>query len=199
MEKTGNLLFVFVLLKNISTALDDLKTILYDMKILVDKDEICFYSPYYKKLDDYLNVTSCKEIWGIGFYRAKLYQWVKDKGLSITTGLAGNIECLKIRTNVIDLSYFVDAQNHFYFFLVVPNDKAMKELCFGKKIEGYNYYEWRCKGLNNKNCIDKTDKGIYDYLNKGHRFDARNRIEIKENDLHQSYQLIQSSGKVKLY
>lgn len=46
MGKTENSLFVFVLLKNISTALDDLKTILCDRKILVDKDEICFYSPY---------------------------------------------------------------------------------------------------------------------------------------------------------
>lgn len=196
--KTDKSNYVFVLLKCTSTALDDLKTILCDKKILADKDKINFYSPYYEVFDYYTNKTSGKELWGVGFYKSKLDQWVKDKGLTLTTALVENIQCISVSTNVVDLNYFVDEEGHFYYFLVVPNDKAMKELCFGKKKEGYNYYEWRCKGLNNMNCVDKTDKGIYNYLNMNHRFDARNRIEIEEKDLRQSYQLIESFGGLKL-
>lgn len=41
--------------------------------------------------------------------------------------------------------------------------------------------------------IDKTDKEISEYLNKGYRFALRNNIPIEEKDLFQSYQLIPNS------
>ena len=114
--KTDKSNYVFVLLKCTSTALDDLKTILCDKKILADKDKINFYSPYYEVFDYYTNKTSGKELWGVGFYKSKLDQWVKDKGLTLTTALVENIQCISVSTNVVDPNFFCGRGGTFLLF-----------------------------------------------------------------------------------
>ena len=74
------------------------------------------------------------------------------------------------------------------------NREEMKNICFRGKVSGTKYYYWRCKGLNNTCCKDKSDLEISKYLNEGYRFALRNNIPIDEKELFRNYQLIPNSG-----
>lgn len=189
-------IFEFVVLANPSSPLSDLKTVLCDGKICVGKEDIRFYSPYNVIYSAYSNKYNNGQMWGIGFRKAKITEWIENNGLKSSVYSNGIWQRRTVITNEIDLTYFNVKQNDF--FLVLSNQKAMEEICFGDIIPNTKYRYWRCKGLNNVICKSKTDKEISDYLNKGYRFAYRNNIPIEKNDLFKSNPLIAPSKEVVL-
>lgn len=133
---------------------------------------------------------------GIGFKKRKLDEWIANNHINAKNESDGNLHRRKVFTTEIDLSVFDIKHNDF--FLVVPNEGAMKELCFGDKVPGTKYYHWRCKGLNNVYCKGKSDEELDDYLNKGYRFACRNSIDVDERELFPTHQLIPLSNVLSL-
>ena len=192
-----NNLYEFVVLRNPESPQYLLKTILTQRRIAVTNESINFYYPYKELYTRYSIMCSGEQMWGLGFRKQKLDQWISDNYLNTRNVSSGDLHCRKVFVNVIDLTGFDIKKNDI--FLVLPNDKAMKELCFGDKIPSTKYYYWRCKGVNSIYCKGKTDKEINDYLNKGYRFACRNNIDVTEKDLFPTYQLIPQPNVMSLF
>lgn len=190
-------LFEFVVLRSPESPQYLLKTFLTQRRITVATDSINFYYHYKELYNRYSLESSGEKMWGIGFRKKKLDEWIYYNNINSTDVLIGDLHCHKVNTSVIDLMDF-DIKNND-FFLVLPSDNAMKELCFGEKIPNTKYYYWRCKGVNNVYCKGKTDKEINDYLNKGYRFACRNNISVVEKELFPTHQLIPPSGVLSLF
>ena len=185
-----------MVLASTNSPLYELKTVLCERKIRTERECISFYSPYNELYIAYTMKSAGEKMWGLGFRKDKIDNWIAKEQLKPNKATNGKLERLTVNTNEIDLTDFEVTKNDF--FLVVPDTKAMKELCFGEKIPNTNYYYWRCKGLNNIICKGKNDQEIDDYLNKGYRFAKRNNIAIDEKDLFPNHQLIKTSNVVKL-
>ena len=184
--------YEFLILKNPSSPLDDLKTILCERKIKSKADVLHFCSSYKDLYAAYTARFNGEEMWGVGFPKEIIDDWIKIKQLKETPGQCGSVHYRTVNTNEIELKGFDVSKGDF--FLVVPNRVEMNKLCFHEKVSGTRYYYWRCKGLDNTCCKGKTDKEISEYLNGGYRFALRNNIPIDEKELFQSYQLIPNSG-----
>lgn len=181
-------LFEFVILKNSESPQYLLKTILIQRKIAVAADSINFYYPY-KELYTRYRIDSCgEEMWGIGFKKKKLDEWISINHLNSKIENEGGIPRRKVFTNEFEFNGIEIKDNDF--FLVLPNDKAMKELCFGDKIPQTKYYHWRCKGVNNVYCKEKSDRELNDYLNEGYRFACKNNIDVVEKELFPTHPLL---------
>ena len=189
-------LFEFVVLRNPESPQYLLKTILTQRRIAVAADSINFYYPYKELYTRYSIKSYGEKMWGIGFKKKKLDDWICDNHLNSQNASSGDLHWRKVFTPAIDLSGF-DLKNND-FFLVLPNDKAMKELCFGNKISETKYYYWRCKGVNNVYCKGKTDREINAYLNEGYRFALRNNIGVVEKELFPAHQLIPQPSVLSL-
>ena len=170
----------------------DLKTILRERRIKSQADELHFCSSYKDLYAEYTDRFNGEEMWGVGFPRAIIDDWIKTKKLSAIPGKCGTVHYRTVNKNEVELKDFDVSKGEF--FLVVPNRVEMNKICFRGKVSGTKYDYWRCKGLDNTCCKGKTDKEISEYLNKGFRFALRNNIPIDEKELFQSYQLIPNSG-----
>lgn len=189
-------MFVFVVLRYPESPQYLLKIVLTQRKFVVATDSVNFYYPY-KELYTRYSINCCGEkMWGIGFRKHKLEEWISYNHINSKIESNGNLHRRKVFTTEIDLSGFGIKQNDF--FLVVPNDGAMKEICFGDKISGTKYYHWRCKGVNNVYCKSKSDKELDDYLNKGYRFACKSNIDVYERELFPTHQLIPQSCVLSL-
>lgn len=184
--------YEFLILKNPSSPLDDLKTILCERKIKSKADVLHFCSSYKDLYAEYTTRFNGEKMWGVGFPKEMIDEWIKIKRLKATPGQSGTVYYRAVNTNEIELKDFDVTKNEF--FLVVPNREAMNNICFRGIASGTKYYNWRCKGLNNTCCKEKTDAEITKYLNVGYRFALRNNIPIDEKELFRNYQLIPNSG-----
>lgn len=196
-DMTEDSLFEFVVLRNPESPQYLLKTILTQRRITVASDSINFYYPFKELYNRYNRGSYGEKMWGIGFRKKKVDDWICGNHLNIQNASSGDLRWRKVLTPTIDLSGF-DLKNND-FFLVLPNDKAMKELCFGDKIPGTKYYCWRCKGVNIVYCKGKTDKEINAYLNEGYRFAYRNNIDVVEKELFPTHQLIPQPSVLSLF
>lgn len=189
-------MFEFVVLREPNSPQYLLKTVLTQKKIVFATDSISFYYPYKELYNRFSIKSSGEKMWGIGFKKRKLDEWIANNHINAKNESDGNLHRRKVFTTEIDLSVFDIKHNDF--FLVVPNEGAMKEICFRDKIPGTKYYRWRCKGLNNVYCKGKSDEELDDYLNEGYRFACRNNIDVDERELFPTHQLIPQSNILSL-
>ena len=195
-ENSSETKYEFLILKSPGSHEDDLKTILCERRIKSQADELHFCSSYKDLYAAYTARYNGEKMWGVGFPKAKIDAWIKTKQLKETPGQCGSVHYRTVNKNEIDLKDFDVSKGDF--FLVVPNRVEMNKICFRGKVSGTKYYNWRCKGLNNTCCKEKTDAEITKYLNGGYRFALRNNIPIDEKELFRNYQLIPNSGVYNL-
>ena len=178
MSKKG-LLYGFSIFNSQGMCFDAIRSILCEQKICVNNGALSIYAPY-KELNSYMGKQMC----GIGFSLKALGKWAEIHQPKVESFFHSGLQSCRIYTNEIDLSCFDVKQNDY--FLIVPCRSDMKRVCFGDKVPKTKYYYWRCKGICNQDNAGKTDEEIRKYLNEGYRFDSRNLIPIKEEDLYRS-------------
>lgn len=192
MGNSSEPIYEFLILKRPDFPSDDLKTILCERRIKSQADELHFCSSYKDLYAAYTARFNGEEMWGVGFPKIKINDWIEINQLRATPGQSGAVHYRTVNKNEIDLKDFDVSKNEF--FLVVPNRVEMNKICFQEKVSGTKYYKWWCKGLDNTCCKGKTDAEITKYLNGGYRFALRNNIPIDEKKLFRNYQLIPNSG-----
>lgn len=172
--------YVFVVLKPYDTNVCEIKTIMNDKTLIAKSGEMCFYASYKELYNAYSGKFPDQEMWGIGFLVESLekeQKWIEAERRGGDND--SELRRWRVEANQMNLSSLEEKQD---FFLIVPDDKALKELCFYES-EGKGE-TWRYRGIRNNVCKNYNEKEIDAYLKKKYRcrdFDKENGPAIPES------------------
>lgn len=167
MKKNKMSQYVFVIIDQLQSQSDIIKTIMYEGEIYA-KGEICFYSPYKELCSSFKVKYPERAMWGIGFSLSALKKVKLDNSQELTViDVIDNqtdreLEYFKVKTKILNFSELNYEKDDV--FVVVPTKEDREGLCFHGYAEGTEYKLWWCKGLWNNGCGTLSDEGISKYL-----------------------------------
>lgn len=179
--------YVFVVLRNATAPIYDIKTILYEKQIRSKNDVITFYTPYKELHSAYRAKLYSSDMWGIGFSLEALQKKAKcTDGQRLPALKDGKLQSFSIQTSLFDFSE-LDLKRGEVFF-VAPSGKSSEQIwCNGIKTDAASkkqYKQWWCKGLRNDVCGRKSDGEIAVFLEGVYkRFGWMNYKEVDKNEI----------------
>lgn len=187
MQRNDNIQYVFVVLRNGTSPINDIKTILFEKQLQSKDGVITFYTPYKELFAAYKAKFYSSDMWGIGFSREALKKKAKlTDGQQLSALKDGGLHSISIQTSLLDFSEF-DLKVGEAFF-VAPSGKSSEQIWYnGIKTDATTkkqFKQWWCKGLRNDVCGGKSDGEIAVFLEGIYRrFGWMNYKEVDKNEL----------------
>lgn len=187
MQRNDNIQYVFVVLRNGTSPINDIKTILFEKQLQSKDGVITFYTPYKELFAAYKAKFYSSDMWGIGFSREALKKKAKlTDGQQLSALKDGGLHSISIQTSLLDFSEF-DLKVGEAFF-VAPSGKSSEQIWYnGIKTDATTkkqFKQWWCKGLRNDMCGGKSDGEIAMFLEGVYkRFGWINYKEVDKNDI----------------
>ena len=187
MRKNNKPQYIFVVLRDVPSPTNDIKTILCEKQIRTKDDVITFYTPYRELFAAYKAKFYSSDMWGIGFSLVALQKKAKcTNGQRLSVLKDGTLQSFSIKTSLFDFSE-LDLKSGEAFF-VAPSGKFSEQIWFnGIKTDSAtkkHYKQWWCKGLRNDMCGWKSDGEIAVFLEGVYkRFGWMNYKEVDKNDI----------------